>query len=682
MDNQYKDISTNILLQQWELPPFDKINDEVYFSAFEQTIAQTKKNIQTIIDNTAPADFENTIMALDRSDWQLEDICNLFFNLLEANANETLQNEAEKIVPMLVAHEDWVAHNAQLFTRVKTVYDNQSQQAYEEDELTLLTKTYDSFVRNGALLSDKEKEEFSAINQELSKLSLQYKNNLLKVTADYHLYFSDKEKDLLEGIPATNLQTAAEKAQAKGYKNGWIFDLSMPSYNAFMKYATCRSKRQELYLAYNSRALEGKYSNRKIVSDMANNRLKIARLLGFDSYADYILCKRMAKDKSTVKDFLQQLLYAFKPIAQKELQEMQQYAREKDHIDLQAWDWAYYANCRQKEKYNYDEQLVKPFFALEYVQKGVFELANRLYGLSFKERNDVSVYHKDVKVFEVIDKDKSKLAMLYMDFFPRNSKQNGAWMTEFRPQRVDENGKRIIPLISLVFNFSPATEDTPSLLTFNEVSTFLHEFGHALHGMMSNVRFTSLSGTSVERDFVELPSQIMENWAEEKDFLKLFAYHYQTGALIDDDIVQKIKSLNNYLVGYLTLRQLNFGYLDMAFHSIEEAIKTDAVDFEQQATIATQLLPRVEGTAICTSFSHIFGGGYAAGYYGYKWAEVLDADAFEEFYSHGIFSTEVAERFRKTILSQGGNVEAMKRYIRFKGKKPEINALLKRCGIL
>ncbi len=682
MQEKNNNISDNILLQQWSLPPFEKIKDEYYFPAFEQIIAKTKANIQAIIDNPNPPDFSNTIVAIDRADWQLEDLENLFFNILEANSNETLQNAAEQIVPILVDYENWLAHNDKLFKKIKAVYDERHQYAYAEDEQTLLTKIYDDFVRNGALLSPKEKKTFSSINQQLSTLSLQYKNNLLKATANYHLYFSATEKKSLDGIPSTNLQTAAEKAKEKGYTDGWVFDLSMPSYNAFMKYASNRQKREELYLAYNSRALNGQYSNQQTVVKIVNARLQLARLLGYNTYADYILCKRMAKDRKTVNDFLQQLLSAFAPLAQQELQEMQQYAKDKDHIDLQPWDWAYYANCRQKEIYNYDEQVVKPFFALEKVQKGIFILANRLYGLSFKEKKDISVYHKDVKTFEVLDHDNSLLAILYMDFFPRESKQNGAWMTEFRPQRKDNQNRRIIPLISLVFNFSPATEQTPALLTFNEVCTFLHEFGHALHGMLSDVRFSTLSGTSVERDFVEMPSQIMENWAEEKDFLKLFAYHYQTGALIDNEIIQKIKSLNNYLIGYATLRQLNFGCLDMAFHSIEHEISTDIIDFERQATQATQLLPFVNGTAICTSFSHIFGGGYAAGYYGYKWAEVLEADAFEEFTKTNIFSTTTATRLRNTILSQGGNVEAMTRYIRFKGKKPEISALLKRSGIL
>lgn len=669
----------NPLLQAWNVPPFHLIKEEHYIPAFEYSIAQARQELDLIAHNSETPTFANTIAAIDRSGVMYNRVANVFFNLLEAEATPGLQQIAEQVMPLTVEYANYYNLYTALFERVKYVYEHADRAMLTVEERTLLDHTYKNYVRNGIMLSGADKEEYKRLTRELSDITLQYKNNALSATTDYALYFAPENKEKLQGLPHSELVLAAERAKAKGYNSGWLFDLSMPCYTAFMKYVAHRHSRQELYMAYNARALGGACDNRECIRKIVNIRLQIARLLGYNTYADYVLENRMATTSKEVNEFLAGLNKAFKPLAGQDCMQVQQYAHAHGlQGELQAWDWAYYSNGCQTENLNFDEQQLKPYFSLQQVQQGVFALAGKLYGLYFRQDSTLPVYAKDVQVWNVYEADHRMLAKLYMDFFPRDTKRNGAWMTSFTDTCKDEKGSRVLPVISLVFNFTPPAADTPSLLTYKEVTTFLHEFGHALHGMLSQNAYVGLSGTSVKRDFVELPSQIMENWACEQEFLQLFARHYITGELLPQEWVKKIKMIDNYCAGYYSVRQFNFGVLDMAWHSITAPFNGDVEVFEQQATANTQLLTRVEHTCISTAFTHIFGGGYAAGYYGYKWAEVLAADAYEEFAREGVFSAAVADRFRKHILEKGGAEHPMDLYIRFKGRKPDVNALLRK----
>jgi peptidyl-dipeptidase Dcp len=684
MSSDIKDTTGNPLLQPFETPfetpPFNEIRNEHFLTAFEIAIAEARNEIDDIVKQKAAPTFGNTIEALARNGILLERVSAIFFNLLSADTDDEKQNLAQTISPMLSEFQNDVGLNETLFERVKAVYAQAGNLTLTTEQQTLLERTYKGFVRSGANLSEADKEKYRAYTKELSTLTLTFNNNVLAETNAYTLHIEDK--DNLSGLPESAIEEAANTAKARGL-GGWCFTLQVPSYLAFMKYASNRALRKEMYKAYNTKgAQRNEYNNEAILKRIAELRLLVANLLGYKTYADYALEERMAESSANVNRLLTELLDASKPYALKEMQEVQAFA-EKCGADfnLMPWDWSFYSEKLKDKKYNYNEELIRPYFPLENVRKGVFELAERLYGLSFVENYTIQKYHPDVQCFEVYDEDGTFLSVLYLDFFPRESKRGGAWMTSFREQ-YRENGTDVRPIISIVTNFSKPTDTKPSLLTFYEVKTFLHEFGHALHGMLSNVTYASLSGTNVFRDFVELPSQIMENWAAEQDFLDLFASHYQTQEKIPANIVQQIIDSQNFLSGYACVRQLSFGLLDMAYHSQTAPVDESVATFEQHATEPTQLFPAVSGCLISTSFSHIFAGGYAAGYYGYKWAEVLDADAFSVFRDKGIFNLQTASSFRENILSLGGTEHPMVLYKRFRGQEPGIEALLVRSGFV
>ena len=670
----------NPLLEDTEYPPFHRIRMEHYLPAFRESIASAEAEFARIASGSGPATFANTIAAIDAAGRDFDRVAGIFFNLLEAEASPEMQRVAEEVVPMTTEYENRYFLNENLFRRVSAACE--CKDGLPEEERMLAQKIYDGFVRHGALLQGEARERYREVNRLLSEKCLQYKNNVLAATAAYELYFPEEEAEGVRGLPEAEKQIAAEKARAKGHASGWSFDLSQPSSTAYLKHAENRGCREQLYKAYNSRALGGAHDNAGLIRDIVNLRAELARLMGYGTYAAYVLDKRMLRTAGEVDGLLDRLLEAFRPVAEKELEEITAFAHARGFEGvLQPWDWPYWQTRFQEEKLAFDEQQLRPYFPLEKVRGGVFALAGRLYGLTFVRRDDVPVYHPQVEVYEVHAEGNGRIALLYMDYFPRDSKRNGAWMTSFRDSWTTTGGRRVEPQVSLVFNFTPATADRPSLLSFREVETLLHEFGHALHGMLSQTKYVSLSGTSVVRDFVELPSQIMENWAQEKEFLQLFARHYQSGEVIPDVWMEKVRKNSDFCIGYATLRQLNFGRLDMAWHTLGEDFSGDVEAFEAAATRETQLLPTVPHTGISTSFTHIFGGGYAAGYYGYKWAEVLSDDAYEEFARGGVFSAEVASRFREHILSRGGSADAMELYVRFKGRRPTADAMLEKHGL-
>lgn len=667
----------NPLLANWEYPPFDKIKTEHYLPAIEILAKQAKQEIDAIVANPQLPSFYNTIVAIDRIGEQYNKVISLFFNVLEMNADEELQRIAEQIIPITVDFSNYYSLNVPLFQKVKTIFEQKEQLSLSEEEAILLTKIYKGFLRSGANLSEEGKVKYEILTQQLSEKKLQYKNNVLAATTAFEMYFNENQIDELQGLPETDLQLASERAKKKKYEKGWLFDLSMPSYTAFMKYASNRNHRKTLYQAYNQRCLGGEYNNADLVAQIINLRLELANLLGYATYADYVLDMRMAKTPNAVFDFLNQLIAIFKPISETELAELKQFAKQYGlEDDLQAWDLSYYANLYQISTYNIDEQEFKPYFELEKVQTGIFNWVKMLYGLTFKENTKIPIYRKDVKVYDVYDETNRKISTLYMDFFPRSNKRNGAWMNTFCDQSNIDNCE-VLPQVILVFNFTPPTSQTPSLLTFKEVTTFLHEFGHALHGMLSKVHFSTLSGTSVVRDFVELPSQIMENWALNKTFLRSFATHYQTNELIPTRLIDKVRIADNYLSGYYSMRQFNFALLDMQLHTLTSPMQENIEIFEINATQKTQMFPHLPNTCITTSFTHIF-GGYAAGYYGYKWAEMFADDAFTVFESEGYPYKQTATKFKECILTKGESAQAIDLYLRFKGQKPTIEPMLKK----
>lgn len=677
-----QDVYYNPLLVNWntpfQTPPFQDIKPVHFLPAFTFAIDEAKQEVDAIALSTLPPTFENTIAALDKAGANLNRISGVFFNLLEADASKELQETAKEIIPLITAYSNYVSLNENLFIKIKEVYDNQSQSNLSKEQSILLEKTYLNFKRSGAELKEEDKKKYEILTQELSALGLTFKENVLKATNSYFLHITKKSD--LKGIPAQEQAIAAEKAKNKG-ETGWIFDLSAPSYSAFMKYADNRSLREQIYKAYNSRAFHSDNAdNSNIVINIVNKRLELAKLLGYQTYADYVLETRMAEHKDSVWNFLHRLTEITKIAAENDLKELTAFA--KTNHPLQAWDWSYYADKLKKQKFNLDDQLIKPYFELENVKKGIFELVGNLYGLQFSFDPNIPVYHKDVQAYQVKNENNQCIAVLYLDFYTRDTKRNGAWMTSFREQYINEKGENIIPLVSLVLNYNPPTPSQPTLLTYDEMKTFLHEFGHALHGMLSQVHYQSLSGTSVPRDFVELPSQIMENWASEKDFLSLFAKHYQNGDMIPDAYIDQLIKANRFHAGYTGLRQLNYGILDMTWHSITTTVNEPVEVIESKATSNTTLLPTVEECIFSTSFSHIFAGGYAAGYYGYKWAEVLDADAFSLFKQNGIFDKKTAASFKEHILSKGGSDKPMDLYITFRGQRPTEEAFLKRSGLL
>ena len=671
---------SNPLLAAWdtphETPPFSEIKLENYEPAFDAAIACSRAEVEAIVKNPKKPTFGNTIVALERQGELLNRISGLFFNLLEADSSDEMQEIAQRVQPKLTELSNDISLNPELFARVKYVYEHPGR--LKKEDKKLLEDTYKGFARSGAALSDADKELYRQYSSELSALTLQFGQNALAATNAFTLNITDPK--VVAELPAFVKEGMAAEAKARGEK-GWTVTLQYPSYLPFMTYSSNRALKEKLWRASGSKALGGQFDNTEIVKKIVNTRLKIANLLGYKCYADYVLENRMAENTKTVNDFLAELLAATKTYADADYRMVADYAASLGFKgELMPWDWAYYTEKYKDEKYALNDELVKPYLKLENVKKGVFMLANKLYGLNFTPNEKIAVYHPDVTAYDVTDADGRFMAVLYLDFFPRASKRSGAWMTEFRGTKI-EDGVETRPLVSLVMNFTKPTETTPSLLTFDEMETFLHEFGHALHGMLGEGRYESLTGTSVYRDFVELPSQIMENWATEKEFLDLWAVHYETGEPIPAEIVDRIVAAQNYLAAYANVRQLSFGMTDMAWHTLTEPFEGDVEQFEAVSMAPTQVLPVVPGTAMAPAFGHIFSGGYAAGYYGYKWAEVLEADAFSLFKEKGIFSREVASSFRDNILSKGGTEHPMKLYEKFRGHKPETKALIEKMGL-
>ena len=666
---------------RYEAPAFDKITEEHYLPAFEAAIAEGKQEIEAIVNNPEAPTFENTILELEYAGGKLNTVAGIFYNLNEANTNDRMQEIAEQISPMMTEYSLSIMLNPKLFERVKAVYEQRENLNLSQEEAKLLEKTYKGFADNGANLSEEDKAKYSKIQEELSLATLKFGKNTLGATNAFTMHLTNE--DDLAGLPSFAKDAAALEAKNRNLE-GWVITLQQPSYSPFMQYSEKRELREKLWKAYNSKCLEGEFSNLDIIKQIVGLRIEAAKLLGYNTYADMALKDRMAKDAPTVNGFLQNLLEKSLPFAKKDVKAVADYAKANGFKgELMPWDFSFYSEKLKKEKYSLNDEVLKPYFKLENVKEAVFGLANTLYGLNFTEAKDIPGYHPDVTVYDVTDANGRHMALFYADFFPRESKGGGAWMTAFREQSFTKDGKvEKRPHISIVCNFTKPTETEPSLLTFYEVTTFLHEFGHALHGILAEGRFASLTGTGVARDFVELPSQIMENWATEKEYLASFAKHYQTGEVIPDELIDRIVESKNYNSGYASVRQLQFGIGDMAWHSVTEVPADDVVAFEKKAVAACALMPDVPATAFAPSFGHIFSGGYAAGYYSYKWAEVLEADAFQVFKENGIFNKETAEKFRKEILSRGGIEDADVIYRNFRGRDPEPEALLKKFGMV
>ena len=660
-------------------PQFDKIENEHYLPAFEAGIAEAKAEIDAIVANEEEPTFANTIEAMEFSGENLSKVASIFYNLNEANTSEEMQAIAEEVSPMLNDYSMYVSLNAPLFERVKAVYEKKDELGLTQEQMRLLEKNYKSFVRGGANLSDEDKVLYSKWSEELSLLTLQFSRNVLAATNAYTLHVTDSAD--LAGLPEFVKTMGAETAAEKGLE-GWAFTLEYPSFSPFMKYSQVRHLREQMWMANNTKAIGGDNDNLETVRKIVDLRIKIANILGYETYADYALEERMAKSRTTVNEFIKNLLEPSMAFAKKDVADVYAYAKKNgfEGNELMPWDFSYWSERYQEAEYALSAEELKPYFQLENCIDAVFGLASRLYGISFEELNNVPVYHEDVKVYEVKDADGSHLALFYADFFPRASKRGGAWMTEFRGQSI-KDGVESRPFISIVCNFTKPTADTPALITHDELTTFLHEFGHALHGIFAKGTYESLAGTNVSRDFVELPSQIMENWAFEPEYLNSFAKHYQTGEPIPAELIEKVVAAKNYLAGYAQVRQLHFGYLDMAWHSLTELPAEGTMDFEKKVLAPYAVLPSVEGTGFSTSFSHIFAGGYSAGYYSYKWAEVLEADAFSMFKEKGIFNTEVAASFRENILSKGSSDDAAVLYRNFRGHDPQPEALMQKLGL-
>lgn len=675
----------NPLLQSYhtlhDATPFDRIRLEDYEPAIRKGMEAEDAEIKQIIENPEAPTFANTVLALEQSGKLLDRVTTVLFNLMSAETCDELDAIAERMMPELSEHANNISLNEKLFDRIKQVYLQKDQITLTQEERKLLEKTYDGFQRNGANLSEKDKETYRNLSMELSSLTLKFSQNHLKETNKYELVLTD-ETDL-EGLPESTREAAALTAKEKG-KEGWVITLQAPSYVPFMKYSKRRDLRKQLYMAYNTQCThDDEFNNEEIVKKLVNLRMQIAQLLGFTDYADYVLRKRMAEDSTHVYKLLNDLLEAYTPKALQEVEEIKQLAcrMEGEDFQLMPWDFSYYAEILKEQKYALNEEELRPYFELEQVKQGVFGLATRLYGITFKENKDIPVYHPDVQAYEVFDRDGSYLAVLYTDFHPRAGKRSGAWMTSYKEQWIDSDGTNSRPHVSVTMNFTKPTAEKSALLTFSEVNTFLHEFGHALHGIFANTRFQCMSGTNVYWDFVELPSQIMENFATEKEFLNTFARHYQTGEPIPETLIQRIIDASNFNVAYACLRQISFGLLDMAWYTRQTLFEGDVKAYEKAAWKKAQVLPQPEETCMSVQFGHIMSGGYSAGYYSYKWAEVLDADAFSVFKEKGIFNTDVARSFRENILSKGGTEHPMTLYKRFRGQEPTIDALLKRNDI-
>lgn len=682
-----KNIRKNPFFEPYTTPhetvPFDKIKIEDYEEAFMEGIRRDDEQIEKTISNTDEPTFDNTIINVDDDKDGYYDLLSrvstVFFNLLSAETNDEMDALAQKLQPILTKHANDVRLNKKLFKRIKYVYEHHRELTPEEQ--MLLENCYDGFVRSGALLDDEGKEKLRKLTEEASMLSLQFSQNLLKENKAYTINITNEEE--LDGLPDTAKEAAALAAKEHG-KEGWVFTLDYPSYSPFMTYSTQRELRKQLYMMRNTICTHNNDENNiNICRRIVNLRREIAQLLGFNTYADYVLKNRMASNETNVYKLLNDLISAYMPTAKAEVQDIEKKAKEMEGNDfiMEPWDFSYYSHKLQLERFNLDAEMLRPYFELSKVIEGVFGLANKLYGITFKENKDIPVYHGDVKAYEVFDKDGSYLAVFYADFHPRKGKQGGAWMTEYQGQWIDKKGENVRPHVSVVMNLTKPTAEKPALLTLGEVETFLHEFGHSLHGMFANTRFESLSGTNVWWDFVELPSQFMENYAVEKDFLRTFAFHYKTGEPLPDELIDRIAKSRNFMVAYGCMRQVSFGLLDMAYYTQSKPFTDDIIPFEKKAWEKAMVLPQLPDTCMTVQFSHIMAGGYAAGYYSYKWAEVLDADAFSVFKKNGIFDKKTAQSFRDNILSKGGTEHPMTLYKRFRGGEPTIDALLERNGI-
>ena len=674
----------SLLNKRFETPyntaPFSNIKTEDFLPAFVKAIKVANIEIAKITDSKETPTFKNTIEALDYSGESLDRISSIFFNLNAAETNERIQKIAQEVSPLLTDFSNDIALNSPLFERVKLVYNSKKTLNLSEEQKILLEKKYKGFSRNGANLGKKDKETLREIDKELSKLKLSFGENVLAETNRYELLITDQSD--LDGLPEGAIEAAKQTAVEKN-KKGWLINLDYPSYIPFMTYSKKRALRKELALAFGRKGFQNDaLDNQEIVLRIAQLRFKRAKLLGYNTHAHFVLEERMAKTPKNVCDFLEDLLKKALPAAKKEFQELESFAKRTEGINrLEKWDSAYYSEKLKQEYYNFDNEQLKPYFKLENVIKGAFQVAHKLFGLNFIETNDIEGYHKDVITYKVVDLEQNLVAIFYTDFFPRKGKRNGAWMTSFKPQFV-KDGIQERPHVSIVCNFTKPTATKPSLLTFSEVTTLFHEFGHALHGMLANTTYPSLSGTNVAWDFVELPSQIMENWCYEKEALALFAKHYKTGDCIPMNLIDKIKSASTFQQGMQTLRQLSFGLLDMSWHGMDPSAITNVKKQEKMAFKQTQLFPDVKQNCMSTAFSHIFQGGYSSGYYSYKWAEVLDADAFEYFTENNLFDPKIANDFKEHILSKGGTRDPLELYIKFRGQKPKVDALLRRSGLV
>ncbi|MEP1097460.1 MAG: M3 family metallopeptidase [Cyclobacteriaceae bacterium] len=667
----------------FELPPFSEIKEDHYIEAIDYALKEAKKDIENIIKSTEGPTFENVIEALEKSGQMLTRNSTILFNLNSAETNDEIQKITQDISPKLAAFDSEVKQDSNLFQKVKIIYEKRDELNLDQEQQKLLSNTYLDFVRRGVELEGESKNRFKEISIELSKLSLKFSENVLSETNSFELIIEDESS--LSGLPDDVRSRAAQLAKQKGHAGKWIFTLQAPSYIPFVEYADDRGLREQMFMAYMSKCIKGdEHDNQEIIKEVIALKAELSNLLGYPTFAHYILEQRMAGDPSKVKTFLDDLLNKSLAKAKGEVEEIKEYMKSSgiDH-ELQRWDWAYYSEKLRKEKYELDDELVKPYFKLENVIEGVFKTAEKLFDITFVENASLPKYHDDVKTYEVVDRNGAGVAVFLADFFPREGKRGGAWMTSFRGEKRDE-GRRVLPQVSIVCNFTPSSDNTPSLLKFDEVKTLFHEFGHALHGMLADTTYESLAGTNVYWDFVELPSQIMENWCYEKECLDLFANHYETGELIPEELVDRIIRSSTYHEAYATLRQISFALLDMNWHSmsVEEAKKVGSVfDFEKKAFASTELFPEVSDTNMSVQFSHIFAGGYAAGYYSYKWAEVLDADAFSLFKEKGVFDKDTANSFKENVLSKGGTEHPMDLYKKFRGKEPSVDALLKRAGL-
>ena len=660
--------------------PFDKIRIEHYEPAVLEGIKQHQAEVDAIVNNPEAPTFENTVVALEYAGDMLNRVLSVFFNLNSAETSDEMQALAQKLSPILTEHSNNVSLNEALFARIKTVYETTDKSALTTEQQRLLQSTYDGFARSGANLNDEDKAKYRELTTELSQATLAFGQNTLKATNSFALNVTDSAR--LKGMPESLLEAAAQTAKEKG-QEGWTFTLHAPSYSPLMMYCEDRDLRRQMYMAYNTQCVQDNESNNEeLVKKIVNLRLAIAQLLGYESHADYVLENRMAENADNVNQLLDQLLEAYLPAAKEDVKAVQEIAArtEGKNFELMPWDWSFYSEKLRSEKYSLNDEMVRPYFKLENVIKGVFGLATRLYGITFEENKEIPVFHPDVKAYDVLDKDGSYLAVIYTDFFPRAGKRSGAWMTSYQEQFV-KDGVDNRPHVSITMNFTKPTASKPALLTQDEVETFLHEFGHALHGIFAATTYPSMGGTNVYRDFVELPSQLMENFLPKKEFLSTFAYHYETGELIPDELIERIVRAQNYNAAYACIRQLSLGILDMAWYSRTTPFEGDVLAYEQKAWESTRLLPTVEGTNMTTHFGHIMSGGYSAGYYSYKWSEMLDADAFSLFEEKGLYSEEVATSFRKNILEKGGSEHPKELYRRFRGQDATIDALMKRDGI-